>query len=844
MRSAIRCQSFHRAVRGAGPRLLLACPALFCLLAHAPATWAQSVQCVSSDSQFAVAAALAQVEPVAIELVHGTYHIDGTAFDVGSHDVAAFQGLSLRGGYTADCASRQIDPANTVITRTGSSASFEADPIGDVTIEGIAFRGAGSGVQLLWGYYPSDNVPDSVHAVIRRDIFAGGSSADDHGLALIWLPLGSQTLSARLVENLVHGNGDGSGSACSGYSSHGALSLQTYLGADATFTLNNNTVVDNGAGCGVSVTPSANLIAYNNIFYGNTGTDLHTDTQVTASLLHNVVGTHEYLGAAIAEAGTLAADPELNGTFHPIESPPSPVINSGDNDVPGGLPANDLDGGARVVGSTVDRGVYESSVDDAFILSVTNTNDSGAGSLREAITSANSNGGFNIIEFAIGAGCGPHTITLNTALPAITSSVLINGYTQTGSAENDLDTGYDAVFCIVLDGATHTIGNGFRVPASAANGVALTVEGIAFSGFTHAAIDLLGGSGHVVEGVRIGGSTGAGALDPVFDGIDVGSGVSAVTLGGNDNHSRNVIGDATIYGIFIAGSGNGNGPAHDNQVINNYIGVGWNNNTGHFTNRGNGQRGLLVAGRNNTISGNLVGFNSLSGMQLYTTDAHDNVVSENFVGVSRLDDNLGNDQDGVSIGVDAHDNAVSGNTIADNGRNGVVVGTGQRNLIRANSIYGNAFFDIDLGDDGITLNDNDSTPPAGDPANRLQNFPEIGGAAGGHTRGTISGTLTSTPGDYRIEFFAAPYCEGTGYGPGEVYLGHTTITLPNLTVNGQTTVSFDKTVQGFFQVFPYITATATALSDGVANDTSEFSACVRYIDDTIFADGFNPVSIF
>ena len=122
---------------------------------------------------------------------------------------------------------------------------------------------------LEWGYYPSDNIPDSVSVVIRRNIFAGAGNADDQGLVLQWLAWGSQTFSARLVENLVHGNGDGSSNACTGFSPYGAVSLETYTGASASFTLNNNTVVNNGAGCGVSVTPTANLIAYNNIFYGN-----------------------------------------------------------------------------------------------------------------------------------------------------------------------------------------------------------------------------------------------------------------------------------------------------------------------------------------------------------------------------------------------------------------------------------------------------------------------------------------------------------------------------------------------------------------------------------------------
>jgi parallel beta-helix repeat protein len=793
-----------------------------------------SAICVSNDTDFAAAAVAAQLAPVTIELVQGTYHVDGTAFT--SNGSVSFQGFSLLGGYTASCASRQINPTNTVITRhSGSTELFMADVVGDVTIEGIAFEGAGSGVGLSWSDYFHD-IPDSVNVVIRRDIFAGADSANDLGLFLYWDANGSQALSARLVDNLIHNNGAGSGAACTtDANAAGALDLVAVEGANANFTLINNTVVNNGFGCGVSAGYTGNLTAYNNIFYGNYGPDLFSETQMSALLTDNVIGTHVYHGN-VFEFGTQTGNPKLNATFHPIQSPPSPVINSGVNNVPGGLPSHDLDGGPRVVGSTVDRGAYESNVDDAFILSVTNTNDSGTGSLRQAITSANANGGFNIIEFAIGSGCGPHVITLQSHLPNVTTSMLINGYTQPGSSENTLDVGDDAVFCIVLDGDTNHIGNGFTVPSSAANGTALTLEGLAFSGFTNAAINLQGGNGHVIEGVRIGGSTSGGALAPVHDGIDLGLGVHGVTIGGSDNDKRNIIGNAIFEGIALAGGSATLTPSHDNQIINNYIGVGWNNNTNQFTNLGNGQLGLSIVGRTNTISNNIIGFNFLSGMELYSTDAHDNTVSGNYIGISPSGDNLGNPYGGVWITQDAHDNTIRGNTIADNQAAGIGINSGQHNLVRANSIHDNTSLGIDLGYDGVTPNDNDSTPPAGDPPNRGQNFPVLTSAIGGHSKGTLSGTLTSTPGDYRIELFASLACNASGNGEGEIYLGHTDITLPNITVNGQTTASFSKTVENFFLVAPGVMITATATDS--SNNTSEFSACFPYTDDTIFANGF------
>jgi hypothetical protein len=74
----------------------------------------------------------------------------------------------------------------------------------------------------------------------------------------------------------------------------------------------------------------------------------------------------------------------------------------------------------------------QASATDYF---VSNTNDSGAGSLRQAILDANGNAGADTIKFSI-PGDGPHVITLATQLPGITQSVTIDGYTQAGAIKN------------------------------------------------------------------------------------------------------------------------------------------------------------------------------------------------------------------------------------------------------------------------------------------------------------------------------------------------------------------------------------------------------------------------
>jgi hypothetical protein len=49
-------------------------------------------------------------------------------------------------------------------------------------------------------------------------------------------------------------------------------------------------------------------------------------------------------------------------------------------------------------------------------------------------------------------------------------------------------------FCVILDGTPHNLGDGLYVPNTAAEGIQVKISGMAFSGFSHGAISLYGGS--------------------------------------------------------------------------------------------------------------------------------------------------------------------------------------------------------------------------------------------------------------------------------------------------------------------------------------------------------------
>src|SRR5437868_13649817 len=85
----------------------------------------------------------------------------------------------------------------------------------------------------------------------------------------------------------------------------------------------------------------------------------------------------------------------------------------------------------------------------AATFTVINTNDSGAGSLRQAILDANANAGADTIAFAI-PGPGVHTISPATALPMMTEAVVLDGYTQPGASPNTQPNGEDAVLPIEI----------------------------------------------------------------------------------------------------------------------------------------------------------------------------------------------------------------------------------------------------------------------------------------------------------------------------------------------------------------------------------------------------------
>src|SRR5262249_34840001 len=256
---------------------------------------------------------------------------------------------------------------------------------------------------------------------------------------------------------------------------------------------------------------------------------------------------------------------------------------------------------------------------------VSNTNDSGLGSLRQAILDANSTLGANRIEFNI-SGAGVHTIQPGSALPALTGTVAIDGTTEPGYAGSPL---------IVLNGsAAGATANGLTLRG---NGSA--VKGLVINGFAQAGLLLTVGGNDTITANYIG--TDATGMTAVGNGEGIRLSFS----------SGNVIGDGTAAGgnLISGNRGSGIDVAADvltrgNQIQGNYIGTdlggthALGNRTGVQLDDALNTVGGTAAGAGNLISGNDVGVEiSARGMVVQGnrigTDASGTAAVGNRIGI-------------------------------------------------------------------------------------------------------------------------------------------------------------------------------------------------------------------
>jgi hypothetical protein len=529
---------------------------------------------------------------------------------------------------------------------------------------------------------------------------------------------------------------------------------------------------------------------------------------------------------------------------------------------------------------------------------VTNTNNSGAGSLRQAVIDANVDTSGDFISFAPLAA--NQTINLLSPLPAITAPVDFNGnlisgfnhaplveihatYASHGTQPHGLlfqGSGFCQVIGISITGFP---GDGIRTEGSTYLRVEDSYIGVTYDGQIGGnkgdGIELVATSTsitHMINSV-ISGNDGYGInLQPAAKNVEI-VGCLVGTNPAGDTAYPNKAGGILISkatgvdirdGNVISGNGQvglgGNGitimevPQSGAATIApsttgpaNIIGLNKAGNT-TLPNQGDGIR--IEYSPASIVKDNLISGNVRYGLVLWGADSRGTTtgtrIELNKIGTNAGGTSLGNGQGGIYLtdpvndSLKVSDNFIVNNVIAHNGASAPGGGAGIRlettaginNRIQQNSIYANAGLGIDLDAIGVTPND----PGDGDAgANDKQNFPMITRAERISGITFLDVSLNSTPlASFTVELFVTDVRDSNGDVEGKTSLTSVTFDMPQ-------TGSYTFPVSADIPEGRFVTATATKNVAGQATkgSTSEFSAPVPVVSKYSYTGTNTDVSI-
>ncbi|MEO8670767.1 MAG: hypothetical protein ABI411_05590 [Tahibacter sp.] len=527
-----------------------------------------------------------------------------------------------------------------------------------------------------------------------------------------------------------------------------------------------------------------------------------------------------------------------------------------------------------------------SSIANADTFTVTNTADSGAGSLRQAITDANAmqvTGATSCaphsIVFAI-PGSGVHTIQPLSALPRFAITITVDGYTQPGASQNALNEGSNAAIRIELDGSLAGLVDGLVMgaklpPSPLCSASGSVIRGLAINRFAGAAIAMgdeacMTGQTCQVGNIRIEGNhIGTDATGLIARGngfalsrpaLRFGTGSVHVIVGDENaanggpsqprTTTRNVISGNAVDAIAIeASSGLPEKLSLGHVIRNNYIGL----NAAGTGALGNGGRGITVGvnGSSIAIYDNLIGGNGSDGAAILDDASGTTALIGNGIGIGVGAVPVGNVGNGILIAGGAR-GVTTGkrfwlapaltSSIANNAGAGLFVDNlAQADLVNG-SIGGNTGIAIDLAPTGVTPND---VGDADNGPNELLNKAVLESVIYDSTTGnsTINGVLNAAPNrSYEIHFYYSDACDTNGpssavffpLSPGSIVL--------NLTTDATGTANFARQTM-FLPPGKYLAGVTRSFSTNPGNAAlivSEFSACRQIVPtaDRIFFNGF------
>jgi YVTN family beta-propeller protein len=421
----------------------------------------------------------------------------------------------------------------------------------------------------------------------------------------------------------------------------------------------------------------------------------------------------------------------------------------------------------------------------AATFTVSNTFDSGAGSLRQAMLDANANGAtphtivFNIPASDPGFDGSVFTIKPLSPLPELRGGITIDGATQTAFSGDTNAFGPE----VVLNGGLVAGGSGIVI--SGDNG---GVKGLVINGFP-------------------GGGLALSRLP--FDATPSGNEILNNYIGTDPTGTFAV---PNASGISHGGSGTPGNEARNNRI------------------------------ENNLISGN-------SGIAISSCDIKGSVITNNNIGTDRTGTSaIPNGQGIVMFCTGSLENVIRDNTIAYNHGDAIRSEPDFRfgnfhheNAIRHNSIFRNDGLGINWSPppfgtiDGSTPNDACDADVSG--SNFLQNFPVLTKAETDGSSTTIEGTLNSNASQtFEIELYSNDVADPSGFGEGQTYLDVVTVAT-----DSSCNASFSIVLPIAVPAGKFITATAT----NSTGNTSEFSAAFEVVSicDSALTDSGTRISV-
>ncbi len=351
-------------------------------------------------------------------------------------------------------------------------------------------------------------------------------------------------------------------------------------------------------------------------------------------------------------------------------------------------------------------------------IQVTSLADSGAGSLREALTMANAAAGGTAIHFTV-AG----RITLASPLPAVSKQMIIDGTTAPGYAAGGAPVvtvnaagKSGLVFSVGSDSSqllglavTRASGNGITITAHSitlnANYIGITPAGSA-AGNSGAGIYLAPSSAHNVIGLNESGDSGA------VSNVISGNGGDGIRLKGSSFNTlvANRIGTNPAGTSAIPNKGNGLAIVQ-NSSANTIGGTAYIDAATGAVNDPTGDKGTVTPVFVVPPLGNLVSGNAKNGVKI-ASNSQKNMLNGNFVGTTANGNSrLSNGSNGVWI-TDANNNTLQGckfvdnpfiyyNVLSGNGGNGLRISGSDNTLVQAN------FFGVGANNTSVVANKGD-----------------------------------------------------------------------------------------------------------------------------------------